>query len=383
MRFFVVPGWYKSYHDPQNGIFFKEQALMLQRYGHEVVLIDCTERGRKDYFDKDNFQIRKYVDDGLLVFQFCYPNLFLTQTPRLKRILARYRFKRLYRMVVDEIGNPDGVICHGFIMANNVLTSKVVHCPIIAVEHSSYVLNKRLSRFQVEQLVSDVSELDSFLCVSEALKKSVVEITACDPNSISVLANPLSELFYKKTTEKKSDTFRFICVATINAESKGIRLLIEAFCKAFAISDKVELFILGDGKDYNEMLSIVNKSGRSKQIFMPGRVSREDVKNNLLKSHVFVLPSKYETFGIAYIEALACGLPVITQRNGGSDQIINDSNGILLSQTTIDDYVSAMKSIKVNIGRYDSSKISEDCIKNYSENAYVKKIEMIIDRCKK
>ncbi len=353
---------------------------MLQRYGHEVVLIDCTERGRKDYFDNDNFHIRKYVDDGLTVYQLCYPNLFLTKTPRLKRFLAQHRFKKLFRIVVENIGKPDGVICHGFIMANNVLTSNVVSCPIIAIEHSSYVLNKKLSNFQIDQLKKDVSDLKSFLCVSEALKKSVVEMTSCDSNSIGVLANPLSELFYEKSTDKKSESFRFVCVSTINAESKGIRLLIEAFCKAFSMSDNVELVILGDGKDYDEMIRLVNKSGRSNQIFMPGRVSREEVKNTLSKSHVFILPSKYETFGIAYIEALACGLPVITQKNGGSEQIINEANGILLSDTTIDDYANAMVKIRESIDRYNSIQISDNCIKEYSEKTYVNNIEMIFNR---
>ena len=50
----------------------------------------------------------------------------------------------------------------------------------------------------------------------------------------------------------------------------------------------------------------------------------------LQKSNAFVLASDYETFGVVYIEAMACGNPVIGTRNGGADDIINDACGFLV-----------------------------------------------------
>lgn len=374
MRLFVVPGWYMSPKSPQNGIFFKEQAQMLQHFGNEVLLIDCTERSRRDYFARDNFLIKKYEDEGLPVYQLCYPNLFLTKTPHLKRELAKHRFKKIYDIAVKENGEPDGVICHGFIMGNNVISSQVVKCPVIVIEHSSYVLNKKLTRFQVQMLTEDISKAKAFLCVSDALKKSVLEMTSFHEDRITVLPNPLNSIFDGYRNRKDINSFRFICVSTINAESKGIRTLIEAFCTAFPESDSVELVILGDGKDYSDMKKLIDSKGRRKQISMPGRVSREIVKEYLCQSDVFVLASKYETFGIAYIEALASGLPVITQSNGGSDQIITEENGILLAEGTVDTYSNAMRNIRRNINRYNKKAISSDCIARYSEKSYVTKV---------
>lgn len=374
MRLFVVPGWYMSPRSPQNGIFFKEQAQMLQHFGNDVVLIDCTERGRKDYFAKDNFVIKKYVDEGLPVYQLCYPNLFLTKTPHLKRALAKHRFKKIYDIAVKENGEPDGVVCHGFIMGNNVISSQAVKCPVIVIEHSSYVLNKKLTGFQVEMLREDINKAKAFLCVSNALKRSVVELTSCNEDVIAVLPNPLNGIFDCFRSRKDTGTFRFICVSTINAESKGVRTLIEAFCSAFSENDSVELVILGDGKDYSEMKKLINLKGRRKQIYMPGRVSREMVKEELCQADAFVLASKYETFGIAYTEALACGLPVITQLNGGSDQIITEENGILLVEGTVEAYSNAMRNIRKNINSYDRKTISTDCIARYSEKTYADKV---------
>ena len=371
-----------SPNSPQNGIFFKEQAIMLQNCGNEVVLLDCTERGRKDYLAHDNFHLKKYIDDGLNVYQLCYPNLFLTKTPRLKRRLAQYRLKKVFYKAVQENGKPDGVICHGFIMANNVLTSGIIDCPVITVEHSSYVLNKRLSVFQISMLKDDINLTDSFLCVSDALKEAVVQLTGVQEARIGVLQNPINALFSNvnvDTFKPRENTFRFICVATINAESKGIKMLIDSFCSAFNEQEGVELLILGDGKDYDAMVQLVKDKGRERQISMPGRVGRQKVRDYLCSSDVFVLPSKYETFGIAYIEALACGLPVITQKNGGSNQIVTEKNGILLDKGTVENYSKAMKSILNTIDTYDKKVISETCIKKYSEQTYCERITDIIE----
>ena len=125
------------------------------------------------------------------------------------------------------------------------------------------------------------------------------------------------------------------------------------------------------------MKLLVEEKGRSKQIHLPGRVDRHIVKEELDDADAFVLASKYETFGIVYIEALACGLPIITQKNGGSDEIINNDNGILLEDGTIESYASAMKKMLHNRDNYNSSIISLNCHRQYSEDVYVKRIEQL------
>jgi glycosyltransferase involved in cell wall biosynthesis len=69
-----------------------------------------------------------------------------------------------------------------------------------------------------------------------------------------------------------------------------------------------------------------------------GRISQEEVCNFLNSSAVFCLPSKREAFGIAYIEAMRTGLPVIALNLGAvPDFIINGENGYMLHPGNIDD----------------------------------------------
>jgi glycosyltransferase involved in cell wall biosynthesis len=62
--------------------------------------------------------------------------------------------------------------------------------------------------------------------------------------------------------------------------------------------------------------------GLSDNVSLTGSVSQEEVPDYLVRSHVLVVPSYYEAFGIAYLEAMGFGLPVIATTAGGAHEII-------------------------------------------------------------
>ena len=92
------------------------------------------------------------------------------------------------------------------------------------------------------------------------------------------------------------------------------------------------------------------------------------------KADAFVLPSRYETFGVVYIEALASGTPVIGTFNGGAEDIITHDNGYIVDIDDIDSLASAMKDITINKEKFVPEKLREDCFKRYSPDIIVEKI---------
>ena len=84
-------------------------------------------------------------------------------------------------------------------------------------------------------------------------------------------------------------------------------------------------------------------------------------------AHIFVLPSFSESFGVALIEAMATGLPVVSTLCGGPEYIVDASNGLLVKPGDSAELTKAMLYIYSNYGKYDPVKIRYDVISKYGQ----------------
>ena len=110
-----------------------------------------------------------------------------------------------------------------------------------------------------------------------------------------------------------------------------------------------------------------------------GMVNYTDIPSLLRESHVFVLPSLGETFGVAYIEALATGLPIIASKCGGPESIVTEDNGVLVEVGDPIGLANAMKFIFENYSNFDSEKIRVDFEHRYSRFSVVNSLSVIYD----
>lgn len=97
---------------------------------------------------------------------------------------------------------------------------------------------------------------------------------------------------------------------------------------AFAKNGKT-LYVIGDG---TQMPALRQKA--TENIHFLGYKTKEEIKILLSRAKAFVF-SGVEDFGIAIVEALASGVPVIAYRGGASEEIINEKNGLLYDQQTV------------------------------------------------
>ncbi|MDG6996866.1 MAG: glycosyltransferase family 4 protein [Nitrososphaerota archaeon] len=106
-------------------------------------------------------------------------------------------------------------------------------------------------------------------------------------------------------------------------DQKGVDILIKATARLVKRGLEVHLVVLGDGPDRQELEHLASALGISDSVLFMG--FHKDVFNYLRCFDIVAVPSRYEPFGIAAVEAMACGRPVVASRVGGLKEIIEES----------------------------------------------------------
>jgi glycosyltransferase involved in cell wall biosynthesis len=105
---------------------------------------------------------------------------------------------------------------------------------------------------------------------------------------------------------------------------KGIKYLVKAFAP-LAREGGVRLHLVGDGELFGDIAKLIDAEGISDHVVLHGRVPSEHYMELLRRTDVYVTPSLRECGGMAMMEAMAVGLPVISLRWGGGAQYANDN----------------------------------------------------------
>ena len=92
----------------------------------------------------------------------------------------------------------------------------------------------------------------------------------------------------------------------------------------------VECTIIGEGGQRNELEAMVRNMDLGDLVEIKGKLKHDDIAHALGKASVYVCTSMVETFGVAGIEAMACGVPVVTTPNGGMQEVVAGGYGVVL-----------------------------------------------------
>lgn len=126
---------------------------------------------------------------------------------------------------------------------------------------------------------------------------------------------------------------------------KGCDLLIQAFARIAALEDRLHLVMAGpDQTDWQGSLQkMAQQLGIAERICWPGMLSGDLKWGALRSAEVFVLPSHQENFGIAVVEALACGLPVLISDKVNIWQEICADRAGLVAEDTLEGTVNLLQ----------------------------------------
>ena len=256
--------------------------------------------------------------------------------------------KHLKRSKIDII-HSHGYFANTFGRLASILAR--VPARIVHIHTTDYIHKKK--NFLVEKLLSHFSE--KIICVSNSVKDFVDQKLGITGRKVCLVYNGCcmngtskdDHKFSRFTLGLAKDDFVIIVVASL-VPNKGHRVLVDAMKDLVLQFKKLRLLIVGDGPLRSELEAYVSDLRLSEHIFFAGL--QKKIFPYLKASDVFVLPSiKREGFGIALIEAMALGKPVIGSDLGGIREIIDDhKTGILFPPGDSKKLADSIKNLIVN-----------------------------------
>lgn len=260
------------------------------------------------------YKLIKSISPDLLISNMYYTDIFI--------ILTKYFFRFKIPLIIAIHTN----------LKMKFEKKKRYFNFLIKILYSSKIVNKIIV---VSKVVQTILEKDY------KIKKNKLKIiyNGIDIERIKELKND-KILEYEEIFNNNS-IIKFITVGRL-IELKGHKYLIEAFSKVIKEIKNSKLFIIGDGPLRNELMVLIKKKTLEKDIILLGL--KKNIFKYLAKSDIFVLSSKYEGLPMVLLEALACGLPIIsTNCNTGPKEILeNGKYGFLVNVMDSEDLAEKM-----------------------------------------
>ncbi len=187
------------------------------------------------------------------------------------------------------------------------------------------------------------SPFNHFFFVSEYLHNKISKmVDGFDKKKIYILPNSVRTEMLKPIKERRANKNEIIFCNSRLAPGKGIENLVEAFARVSKLRPQSMLLLCGGdfhfGSNKKVIESVKNISRKyeiEKRIKFLPVLEWNDIPEYLHKADIVVLPTKDETFGIAALEALAAGIPLIASRVGNLPDLVKDAS-ILLEYGDID-----------------------------------------------
>lgn len=323
-------------HDPTRGRYIHETAASIAKLATVKVFFQQLK-----YAQLPILKPRSFLDGtvgydyrlaGVEVEAFTYPAV-----PGISRavngIVAARRLAPRIRPFAPDIVIGYWVYPDGY-AALQIARSLGIPC-IVGALGSDIHVRSGLSGFLTRRTISGI---DALLTVSEAMRQTAIRDFDAWPEKVHTIVNGFNtQVFYPRDRQEMRKQLhihiedRLVIYVGRFVEAKGLRELVEAFASLALTDPKLRLALVGAGVMKDELLGLLNKAGLSSRCYLPGGMEPEQVARWICASDVLTLPSWSEGYPNVVVEAVACGRPVVATDVGGTREIIDATNGILVA----------------------------------------------------
>jgi N-acetyl-alpha-D-glucosaminyl L-malate synthase BshA len=171
-----------------------------------------------------------------------------------------------------------------------------------------------------------IEHSDAVTAVSRFLREETYRAFGCDGCEIEVIPNFVNLEEYFPAEERRRPAFlppeaKVLMHISNFRPVKQVTHVIQIFARVQREVPAV-LVMIGDGPDREAAEAEAERLGLGRQVFFLGKL--DTVADLLRAADLFVLPSASESFGLAALEAMACGVPVLASRVGGLPEVVVD-----------------------------------------------------------
>lgn len=268
---------------------------------------------------------------------------------RLRRIVEQHQVNLIHTYLFDS-GLYGRIAGHG---TKTPVVSSIVNA---SYEPEVFIDNPYLPRWKVYARASlerwtGQRMVDRFVAISHFAKHSAVRRLGWPPDRISVVYRGVDTDYFQPFSPERVQSLRasfglekdwpvLLTIGRLEPE-KGHRYVILAMEEILSHMPTARLLLVGHGRMETELKSLANISGVGGRVHFFG--VRDDIREIIAVSDVFLFPSISEGFGVALIEAMAMRKPCVATRIGPIPEIVDDEySGILIDPLSSSEIAEAV-----------------------------------------
>ena len=287
------------------------------------------------------------------------------------RVVAR-RYEAALRHITGEHGRVDVVHAHFFAGADYLLHLKrTLGLPYIITEHSAALTGQHpgasISPLGLKRARRLFGAALYVIPVADSLRDAIERHGL--GGRLRVLPNPVDTARFRVGSTPASDGEISVFSVGQLTTRKAYDVLLRALARALPEEPRLRLRVVGEGPERGALDDLVGELGLADHVTFLGGRTRAEISAELQRAHLFALASYAENLPVATIEALCCGVPVVTTDVGGNADLVDDRCGRLVPPGDPELLASALLEVVAGLDGFDREHIAAAAQRRFSYSA--------------